>query len=86
MKCLKLTKRFFNVSRTNMDRCHGVIKKNWVKYLGVMPLVIAMGGCVNVQVPSDPIVIQLNINITQKVVYRLAQDAGNAIEDNAGIF
>lgn len=46
----------------------------------------AMGGCVNVNAPSEPIVIELNINIKQEVIYRLAADAGNTIEENADIF
>lgn len=44
------------------------------------------GGCISVNAPSEPIVIELNINITQEVIYRLAADAGNTIEENADIF
>lgn len=47
---------------------------------------IALSGCVTVKAPDKPIVIELNINITQEVVYRLAADAKNTIEDNAEIF
>ena len=47
---------------------------------------MTLGGCITVNAPSDPIVIELNINITQDVVYRLAEDAGQAIDENAGIF
>lgn len=47
---------------------------------------IAMAGCINVNAPSEPIVIELNINIRQEVIYRLAADAGNTIEENADIF
>lgn len=43
-------------------------------------------GCVTVNAPEEPIVIELNINITQEVIYRLAEDAGNTIEENADIF
>lgn len=43
-------------------------------------------GCVTVNAPAEPIVIELNINITQEVIYRLAADAGNTIEENADIF
>jgi len=43
-------------------------------------------GCVTVNAPAEPIVIELNINITQEVIYRLAEDAGNTIEENADIF
>ena len=45
-----------------------------------------MAGCVQVNAPSEPIVIELNINITQEVIYRLAEDAGNTIDENADIF
>lgn len=45
-----------------------------------------LGACVTVNAPSEPIVIELNINISQEVVYRLAEDAGDTIEENADIF
>jgi len=45
-----------------------------------------LGGCISVNAPDKPIVIELNINIKQEVVYRLAQDAANTIDKNAGIF
>lgn len=47
---------------------------------------LALAGCINVTAPSEPIVIELNINIRQEVIYRLAADAGNTIDDNADIF
>lgn len=47
---------------------------------------MALGGCVSVKAPDKPIVIELNINIKQEVVYRLAADAKNTIEQNSGIF
>ena len=47
---------------------------------------VALGGCITVNAPEEPIVIELNVNIRQKVIYRLAEDAGNTIEDNADIF
>ncbi len=48
--------------------------------------VVAISGCINVDAPTEPIVIELNINIRQEVIYRLAADAGNTIEENADIF
>ena len=53
-----------------------------------VPVVGAMmlGGCISVKAPDKPIVIELNINIRQEVVYRLAEDAKNTIKDNPGIF
>jgi YnbE-like lipoprotein len=47
---------------------------------------VAAAGCVTVAAPDKPIVIELNINIKQEVVYRLSADAGNTIQSNPGIF
>ena len=35
---------------------------------------------------NKPIVIELNINIKQEVIYRLAADAANTVESNPDIF
>ena len=47
---------------------------------------LAVGGCINVAAPDKPIVIELNINITQEVIYRLADDVRSNIEENPEIF
>ncbi|MBP6362536.1 MAG: YnbE family lipoprotein [Novosphingobium sp.] len=47
---------------------------------------VALSGCVSVNAPDKPIVIELNINIKQEVVYRLAADAGKTIDENSGAF
>lgn len=47
---------------------------------------VALGGCITVNAPEEPIVIELNVNIRQEVIYRLAEDAGDTIEKNADIF
>jgi YnbE-like lipoprotein len=44
------------------------------------------GGCITVKAPDKPIVIELNINIKQEVVYRLAGDASQTIENNKEVF
>jgi hypothetical protein len=44
------------------------------------------GGCITVNAPEEPIVIELNINITQEVIYRLAEDVRENIEANPEIF
>ena len=46
----------------------------------------ALSACITVNAPSKPIVIELNINIKQEVVYRLAADAGKTIDSNKDIF
>lgn len=43
-------------------------------------------GCVNVTAPDKPIVINLNISVTQEVVYRLDNEAKTLIQQNPGIF
>lgn len=45
-----------------------------------------LGGCINVAAPDKPIVIELNVNIRAEVLYRLAEDASNTIDENADIF
>lgn len=49
-------------------------------------LAAATGGCVNVAAPDKPIVINLNISVTQEVVYRLDNEAKSLIKQNPGIF
>ena len=49
-------------------------------------LAAALGGCVTVEAPDKPIVIELNVNIRQEVIYRLAADAKNTVDENADIF
>jgi len=51
-----------------------------------MAVTATLSGCISVSAPDKPIVIELNINIKQEVIYRLAADAGNTIENNPGIF
>ena len=47
---------------------------------------VALGGCVTVKAPEKPIVIELNVNIRQEVIYRLAADAKTTVEENEDIF
>lgn len=47
---------------------------------------LALSGCITVKAPEKPIVIELNVNIRQEVIYRLAKDAGNTVEQNKDIF
>lgn len=57
-----------------------------MEMLGVMLGCGLAGGCVTVKAPDAPIVIELNVNIKQEVIYRLSGDAGNTIEQNQDIF
>lgn len=47
---------------------------------------VVAGGCVNVTAPTKPIEINLNISVTQEVVYRLDSEAKSVIQQNPGIF
>lgn len=52
----------------------------------MLAAVAMLTGCINVTAPEEPIVIELNVNIRQEVIYRLAADANNLIEENEDIF
>lgn len=59
----------------------------WMRRLATVCVpAVMLGGCINVNAPDKPIVIELNINIRQEVIYRLAEDAADMIEENADIF
>ena len=47
---------------------------------------LAMSGCVSVSAPDKPIVIELNINIKQEVVYKLDKGVQDMMDKNSGIF
>ena len=53
--------------------------------IAVLGSVLA-GGCISVDAPEEPIVIELNINIKQEVIYRLAEDVRQNIDENPEIF
>lgn len=45
-----------------------------------------LGGCVQIDTPDKPIVINLNITIKQEIAVRLDGSAKELIEENADIF
>jgi len=73
------------MQRTNRQ---GRDQGQWVARSAAMLVAGAMAasGCVSVNAPDKPIVIELNINIKQEVVYRLAGDASQTIDNNKDIF
>ena len=81
MKAAKLTNRACDAHKAPMLRG----RKSFTAAMAVLGAAMA-AGCVSVNAPNEPIVIELNINIKQEVIYRLAADAGNTIEENADIF
>ena len=52
----------------------------------VVTAAAALPGCINVSAPDKPIEINLNIHVTQEVVYRLDGEAKSLIQQNPGIF
>lgn len=46
----------------------------------------ATSGCISISAPDKPIEINLNISVTQEVVYRLDGEAKTLIQQNPGIF
>ncbi|MFW2852037.1 YnbE family lipoprotein [Sphingomonas sp. TX0543] len=63
-------------------------QSRWRTMKRVTVILLAGGtcACVNVSAPDKPIVINLNINVTQEVVYRLDGEAKSLIKQNPGIF
>lgn len=88
MKPMKLTRRAAAASfPPNTGKGAGVIGSKGLLTAGCLFVGTgALGGCINVAAPEEPIVIELNINIRQEVVYRLAETADDAIEENSDIF
>lgn len=70
-----------------MDREERQIASQGILAAGAAVLALsALGGCINVNAPSEPIVIELNVNIKQEVLYRLVDSATENIEENPEIF
>jgi hypothetical protein len=81
MRCVKLTNRACCAHKPRMDRGRKA------RAVAMVMLGSALAaGCITVNAPNEPIVIELNINIKQEVIYRLAADAGATIDQNEDIF
>ena len=52
----------------------------------LMTSAMLVSGCVTVNAPEEAIVIELNLNIRQEVIYRLADDVRENIDENPDIF
>jgi len=93
MKSTRLTRITKPASITHMGRQETgsgqpMRRVNWARARWVLPLMggAMLSGCISVKAPDQPIVIELNINIKQEVIYRLAGDAAQTIDKNAEIF
>ena len=63
-----------------------ILRNPWGQMTVMAVATALLGGCVTVTAPDKPIVINLNINIKQEVVYRLDGKAKEVIDENAEIF
>ncbi len=75
-----------NIQLTN--RMNSAIRRNMGKRIFLIaPLMtLALTACIQVQAPDKPIVINLNIQIRQEVLYRLDQASKQVIDQNPEIF
>lgn len=84
MNALKLTSRAAPAHKAPMEtRLRGFAGA--IRMLVAVPA-LALSGCITVNAPDKPIVIELNINIKQEVLYKIQQDVENTIQENSGIF
>jgi hypothetical protein len=60
--------------------------RRWMGGMALLTVAMATAGCVTINAPDKPIVINLNIKIDQEVVYRLDNQAKTVIQQNPGIF
>ncbi len=80
------TRRLQGPEMENALRKRGPYRGRIAAATMVLGSALAIGGCVSVTAPDKPIVIELNINIKQEVVYRLAADAANTVDKNPDVF
>ena len=85
----RLTCRQSGVTVVAMERKPGRGGQANRRVVGALAAVLGvamLSGCVSVNAPDKPIVIELNVNIQQEVVYRLAPDAAETAKKNATVF
>ena len=57
-----------------------------VRLAAGMALTVPLTGCITVKAPDKPIDVNLNVNISQQVVVRLASDVQQMIQKNPQAF
>ena len=88
MKPMKLTSLSVT-AKSEPNRGESVLERTTkavLKAAGGIGVAMMLTGCVNVEAPTEPIVIELNITIQQEILVALADDASNTIDENADIF
>jgi hypothetical protein len=85
MNAMKLTSRGAPAHKAPMlTRLQGFA--GTIRMLVAVPFVAVLPGCITVNAPDKPIVIELNINIKQEVLYKIQQDVEDTIQENSSIF
>ena len=75
------------MSETGLKMSERITTLGHMTGMAAIGLAAAMlSGCINVSAPDKPIEINLNISVTQEVVYRLDGEAKSLIQQNPGIF
>ena len=74
------------MNETGLNMSGRITTLGWMMGMAGIGLATTLGGCINVSAPDKPIEINLNINVTQEVVYRLDNEAKSLIQQNPGIF
>ena len=64
----------------------GIWRRKRMRMGWALTPIVMLAGCISVEAPDGPIVIELNINIRSEVIYQLAEDTVETIEENADIF
>jgi len=65
------------------------VTRQWTsgaRLAGGIALAAALNGCITVKAPDKPIDVNLNVNISQQVVVRLASDVQQMIQKNPQAF
>jgi len=60
--------------------------KSGARLAAGIALAAALNGCITVKAPDKPIDVNLNVNISQQVVVRLASDVQQMIQKNPQAF
>ena len=84
MNAMKLTFRRPLAHNAPMEQFRGLA--GVMRLVAIASVVPALAGCITIKAPEDKIVIELNINIRQEVLYRIEGDVEQVVEQNAGIF
>jgi len=90
MNSFELTNRAGLAKTPPMQGIHGRRRRSARRRVLALAMVmggaVALSGCVSVNAPDKPIVIELNISIKQEVVYRLAGDAAQTVDSHPDVF